>query len=88
MRIVVYGSERRVGALHRGDVVDLNGAYIKLACEVLDEALPYAMDQTPRVGGTMQGGFENDKLFLRIGDVVEVSSTQIGTLRNKIVAKG
>jgi acylpyruvate hydrolase len=47
-----------------------------------------AMDQTPRVGGTMQGGFENDKLFLRIGDVVEVSSPQIGTLRNKIVAKG
>jgi 2-keto-4-pentenoate hydratase/2-oxohepta-3-ene-1,7-dioic acid hydratase in catechol pathway len=42
-----------------------------------------AMDQTPRT----QGGFENDKLFLRVGDVVEVSSPQIGTLRNKIVAK-
>jgi acylpyruvate hydrolase len=43
-----------------------------------------AMDQTPRAGS----GFENDKLFLRVGDVVEVSSPQIGTLRNKIVAKG
>ena len=43
-----------------------------------------AMDQTPRVQG---GGFETDKLFLRIGEVVEVSSPQIGTLRNKIVAK-
>src|SRR3954447_7375139 len=45
-----------------------------------------AMDQTPRVGGP-QGGFESDKLFLRIGETVEVSSPQIGSLRNKIVAK-
>jgi len=45
-----------------------------------------AMDQTPRVGGP-QGGFESDKLFLRIGETVEVSSPQIGMLRNKIVAK-
>src|SRR3954466_15500099 len=43
-----------------------------------------AMDQTPRVQG---GGFETDKLFLRVGEVVEVSSPQIGLLRNKIVAK-
>ena len=43
-----------------------------------------AMDQTPRVEG---GGFSSDKLFLRVGDVVEVSSPVIGTLRNRIVAK-
>src|SRR3954453_5345983 len=43
-----------------------------------------AMDQTPRVQG---GGFETDKLFLRVGEVVEGSSPQIGMLRNKIVAK-
>jgi acylpyruvate hydrolase len=43
-----------------------------------------AMDQTPRVQG---GGFETDKLFLQVGDTVEVSSPQIGMLRNKIVAK-
>jgi 2-keto-4-pentenoate hydratase/2-oxohepta-3-ene-1,7-dioic acid hydratase in catechol pathway len=43
-----------------------------------------AMDSTPRIEG---GGFENDKLFLNVGDVVEVSSPQIGVLRNRIVAK-
>jgi 2-keto-4-pentenoate hydratase/2-oxohepta-3-ene-1,7-dioic acid hydratase in catechol pathway len=43
-----------------------------------------AMDSTPRVDG---GGFANDKLFLRVGDVVEVSSPLIGVLRNRIVSK-
>jgi len=43
-----------------------------------------AMDSTPRIEG---GGFQNDKLFLRAGDVVEVSSPQIGVLRNRVVAK-
>lgn len=42
-----------------------------------------AMDQTPRV----EGGFASDKLFLRVGDVVEVSSPAIGVLSNRIVAK-
>ena len=42
-----------------------------------------AMDQTPRAAD----GFESDKLFLRAGDIVEVSSPQIGVLRNRIVAK-
>jgi 2-keto-4-pentenoate hydratase/2-oxohepta-3-ene-1,7-dioic acid hydratase in catechol pathway len=44
-----------------------------------------AMDQTPRVQG---GGFESDKLFLRAGETVEVSSPQIGSFKNRIVAKG
>jgi 2-keto-4-pentenoate hydratase/2-oxohepta-3-ene-1,7-dioic acid hydratase in catechol pathway len=43
-----------------------------------------AMDSTPRVEG---GGFANDKLFLKPGDVVEVSSPHIGVLRNRIVEK-
>jgi acylpyruvate hydrolase len=43
-----------------------------------------AMDSTPRVEG---GGFSSDKLFLRPGDVVEVSSPAIGVLHNRIVAK-
>jgi 2-keto-4-pentenoate hydratase/2-oxohepta-3-ene-1,7-dioic acid hydratase in catechol pathway len=43
-----------------------------------------AMDSTPRVEG---GGFASDKLFLKVGDVVEVSSPRIGTLRNRIVAQ-
>lgn len=43
-----------------------------------------AMDSTPRVEG---GGFVSDKLFLKVGDVVEVSSPQIGALRNRIVAR-
>jgi 2-keto-4-pentenoate hydratase/2-oxohepta-3-ene-1,7-dioic acid hydratase in catechol pathway len=43
-----------------------------------------AMDSTPRVEG---GGFASDKLFLKAGDVVEVSSPLIGTLRNRIVSK-
>jgi 2-keto-4-pentenoate hydratase/2-oxohepta-3-ene-1,7-dioic acid hydratase in catechol pathway len=42
-----------------------------------------AMDSTPRI----EGGFANDKLFLRVGDVVEVSSPLIGVLRNRVVAK-
>lgn len=43
-----------------------------------------AMDSTPRVEG---GGFASDKLFLKVGDVVEVSSPLIGVLRNRIVAR-
>jgi acylpyruvate hydrolase len=42
-----------------------------------------AMDSTPRV----EAGFANDKLFLKVGDVVEVSSPLIGVLRNRVVAK-
>jgi hypothetical protein len=34
------------------------------------------------------GGFESDKLFLRVGETVEVSSPQIGSFKNRIVAKG
>jgi 2-keto-4-pentenoate hydratase/2-oxohepta-3-ene-1,7-dioic acid hydratase in catechol pathway len=45
-----------------------------------------AMDQTPRLSGP-EVGFQSDKLFLRVGEVVEVSSPQIGVLRNKVVAK-
>jgi acylpyruvate hydrolase len=43
-----------------------------------------AMDSTPRVEG---GDFANDKLFLKPGDIVEVSSSAIGLLRNRIVEK-
>ena len=43
-----------------------------------------AMDSTQRVEG---GGFASDKLFLKVGDAVEVSSPLIGTLRNRIVAQ-
>ena len=43
-----------------------------------------AMDQTPRVEG---GGFTDKKLFLNPGDVVEVSSPELGVLRNKVVSK-
>ena len=43
-----------------------------------------AMDSTPRVDG---GDFSSDKLFLKVGDVVEVSSPNVGVLRNRIVAK-
>jgi 2-keto-4-pentenoate hydratase/2-oxohepta-3-ene-1,7-dioic acid hydratase in catechol pathway len=44
-----------------------------------------AMDSTPRAEG---GAFTDDKLFLKAGDVVEVSSPLIGVLRNRVVAKG
>jgi 2-keto-4-pentenoate hydratase/2-oxohepta-3-ene-1,7-dioic acid hydratase in catechol pathway len=43
-----------------------------------------AMDSTPRVEG---GDFAHDKLFLKVGDVVEVSSPLLGVLQNRIVAK-
>src|SRR6266498_3575800 len=42
MKIVVFGPDRRVGALHGDDVIDLNGAYAKLALEVQDEPVAYA----------------------------------------------
>lgn len=43
-----------------------------------------AMDSTPRVEG---GDFADDKLILRVGDVVEVSSPLMGVLKNRIVSK-
>jgi 2-keto-4-pentenoate hydratase/2-oxohepta-3-ene-1,7-dioic acid hydratase in catechol pathway len=43
-----------------------------------------AMDSTPRIEG---GDFADDKLFLRVGDVVEVSSPLVGVLKNRIVSK-
>jgi len=43
-----------------------------------------AMDSTPRIEG---GGFASDKLFLKVGDVVEVSSPLIGSLRNRIAQR-
>jgi len=43
VKIVVLGPERRVGALHDGQVIDLNGAYAKYAREREDEPLPHAM---------------------------------------------
>jgi 2-keto-4-pentenoate hydratase/2-oxohepta-3-ene-1,7-dioic acid hydratase in catechol pathway len=44
-----------------------------------------AMDKTPRVEG---GGFTDKKLFLNPGDTVEVTSPELGVLRNRIVPKG
>ncbi len=43
MKIVVFGPERRVGALQDGQVIDLNGAYAKYARERENEPLPHAM---------------------------------------------
>jgi acylpyruvate hydrolase len=42
-----------------------------------------AMDKTPP---PPSGGTRSTELFLKVGDVVEVSSPKIGTLRNRIVA--
>ena len=46
MKIVVYGPERRTGALHDGHVVDLCGAFGKYACERLDEPRPVSLAET------------------------------------------
>lgn len=43
-----------------------------------------AMDKTPRKQG---GGFESKALFLNPGDVVEVSSPELGILRNRVVKR-
>ncbi|HLF79677.1 MAG TPA: fumarylacetoacetate hydrolase family protein [Dehalococcoidia bacterium] len=43
MKIVVFGPDRRVGALQGNQVIDLNGAYAKFARETQDEPLPQAM---------------------------------------------
>ena len=42
MKIVVYGPDRRVGALQDGKVIDIHGAYAKRTREMGDEPLPYA----------------------------------------------
>ena len=46
MKIVVFGPERRTGALHDGHVVDLCGAFGKYACERLDEPRPVSLAET------------------------------------------
>lgn len=43
MKLVVYGPEKRLGALQGEQVVDLNGACAKYLREVRDEPLPYEM---------------------------------------------
>jgi 2-keto-4-pentenoate hydratase/2-oxohepta-3-ene-1,7-dioic acid hydratase in catechol pathway len=42
-----------------------------------------AMDSTPRD----KNGTQDPKLFLHVGDIVEVSSPQLGTISNKIISK-
>ena len=43
MKIVVFGPERRTGALHDGKIVDLCAAFAKYACERLGEPRPMAL---------------------------------------------
>lgn len=43
MKLVVYGPERKLGALQNDQVIDLNLAYAKLLRETRDEPLPYEM---------------------------------------------
>jgi hypothetical protein len=43
MKLVVYGPERRLGALQNDQVIDLNHAYAKYLHEHDDEPLPYEM---------------------------------------------
>src|SRR5436190_19925154 len=43
MKLVVYGPDRRLGALEGDEVVDLNSAYAKYLKEVQNEPLPYEM---------------------------------------------
>ena len=43
MKIVVFGEERRTGALHDGKIVDLSGTFAKYACERLGEPRPMAL---------------------------------------------
>ncbi len=43
MKLVVYGPERRLGALQGDQVIDLNLAYAKFLKETQDEPLPYEM---------------------------------------------
>jgi acylpyruvate hydrolase len=43
MKIVVFGPDRRVGAIDGSQIVDLNGAYAKLVRETQDEPLPYQL---------------------------------------------
>jgi acylpyruvate hydrolase len=43
MKLVVYGPDRRLGALEGDQVIDLNFAYAKYLRETKDEPLPYQM---------------------------------------------
>jgi acylpyruvate hydrolase len=43
MKIVVYGPQRRTGAMTDEGIVDISGAFAKFAHEVRDEPLPYAL---------------------------------------------
>jgi acylpyruvate hydrolase len=43
MRLVVYGPDKKLGALNGAQVVDLNAAYAKFLAETRDEPHPYLM---------------------------------------------
>jgi acylpyruvate hydrolase len=43
MKLVVYGPDRRLGALEGDQVIDVNHAYAKFLCETRDEPLPFEM---------------------------------------------
>src|SRR5579862_963787 len=59
MKIVVFGPERRVGALRDGMVIDLCGAFAKYATEKLGESHPMALAKAfvpPDLAGFIEGG--------------------------------
>ena len=59
MRIVVFGPDRRTGALRDGMIVDLNGAFAKYAAEKSGEAHPVALAQSlvpAELGAFIEGG--------------------------------
>jgi acylpyruvate hydrolase len=59
MKLVVYGPERRLGALQNDQVIDLNHAYAKYLYEHQDEPLPYEMANAvvpAELGGFIRSG--------------------------------
>jgi hypothetical protein len=60
VRVVVYGSERRVGILEGDNVVDVEAAYVKLAHEVQNHPAPYRT-----AGATTPADLE---AFIQLGD--------------------
>ena len=96
MKIVVFGPFKRTGALHGESVVDLSRAYAKYLQERTVEPKLYPGDVIS--GGTAAGTAADssellpDKTsaperFLKPGDVVEMRSPSIGSLRTLVVGK-
>jgi hypothetical protein len=89
MKIVVFGPERRAGALRDRNVVDLSYGCAKYLREREGEPRPLEMAEAlvPSDLARLMDGSSAPERFLKPGDLVEMKSPAIGSLRTRVIAK-